>query len=338
MLVRGHQRLALALLTLTVMACNRSSREVQEVPGPAEAVVESPVATAEVGVDPACDEEHRDAVREELQDMCAWTVCVPTVEVPMSRWGGAPCGSFTDVVITVSQDQIWVHYRADDQRSIGERDSPYEQAPSTIGDLAATLAAIPRDQADGEDQAFIWGLQIASDVPTAVVAEVMTTLINAKMPDGRLHLGISERPAAVRDPTLHATINPSYARTAPGMRIAWAKQELERLAGPCPAFENAFEAAWSVAPSQTCTALTTGLALAIDDCGCAREAEIVTVMHTLAFGEKPPARHYTAVPARIDPNATPRRGKTWGSIVAGLEKKEDALSLWVAGEDKKSKR
>lgn len=337
MLIRRHPRLVLALLALTV--CNRPSREAQEVPAQEQPAVESPVAVAvpvaEVGPAPVCDEEHRDAVRKELQDMCLWSAHLAVVDVPMSPWGGTPHGGSSDVRIAVDRDQIRVLPGGSGQWMIGEGPPLAEQVPITLSDLAGTLAAIPshRTNKEGELQPLVWSLQIASDVSSTVVADVLRILSNAKMLNGQLELRTSEGPAAVRDPILHAKLDASREKLVPEQRIGWAKQELERFAGPCLSFDDAIEAANLVDPSQSCWALSTGLANTISDCGCGREAEVLTVMYSVVFGAEPPKNRATPVRTRISPDATPRRGKTWGSIVAGLEKKEDALSLWVSGKE-----
>lgn len=297
------------------------------------AVVES-AAAVEGKAAVVCDEAHLDAVLHELQDMCVWSGNVNVVDVPMSPWGGSPPGYHADVLIAVERDQIRLLPSGHGKRVIGGGNPLGQQAPIEISDFATALAGAPlnRTNEDGERE-LRWSLQIAGDVPSTVVGEVLRTLSDAKMPNGHIVLQNPEGPAAVRDPILHANLEPARAKVAPEQRIGWAMQELERFAGPCLSFKDAFEAATSVDPGQACWALATGLGIAISDCRCEREAEIITVMYTTVFGAEPPKNRSTSIRARISPDATPRHGKTWGSIVAGIEKKEDLLSLWVSGDD-----
>lgn len=336
-----HQHFAIALFALGLNGCNRSGREEQEVPTERQVPVRNPAVAAErsppkeeSGAAVVCDEPHQDAVRKELQDMCIWSGHLAAVDVPMSPWGGPPSVRTVDVQIAVARDEIRILPVGSGRWMIGEGNPLGEQTAIGLSDLAAALSTVPRrTNKDGDVQPPIWSLHIASDVPSSVVADVLRTLADANMLGGQIVLRNAEGPAPVRDPVLHAKLAVTRAEQAPGQRVEWAKRELARFAGPCLSFDDAIEAANSVEPSQSCWALVTGVAVALGDCGCEREAEVLTVMYTTVFGMEAPENRVAPVRATISPGAAPRRGKTWGSIVAQLEKKEDMLSLWVSGEE-----
>lgn len=330
MLMRPHY-LSLALVAVGLAACGRSNRESQETPGHEAPVAEAPVV-AEARPAPVCDEAHLDAVRNELQDMCGWSYRAPEIDVPMSPWGGGLLTTPADVLIAVTLEEIRVVQLADLDRPIGETFLD-QYPPIPMSDLPRTLAAtsrgLPAKDQDRSLPPLRWKLQIARDVPATAVAELLQTLLDAKMPTGVIELETSEGPAAVRDPILHAKLSASWEKVAPDARIAWAKQQLEPFAGACLNFEDTFDATSKVSSGQVCTALSTGLFVTLLDCGCEREAEILTVMYTVVFGTAPPARRSTTMMARISPDAKPRPGATWGSIVAGFEKDEE-IALWIA--------
>ena len=79
--------------------------------------------------------------------------------------------------------------------------------------------------------------------------------------------------------------------------------------------------------SMGCAQLSRALSQGLVRCGCAKEAEILTLMHGLSVGLEPTVRLGISVPVTLDPAAKPLPGETWSEVVANLD--QSSLELWV---------
>lgn len=308
-------RLARILLLLpclaTSPACN-DAKKADPAPTDAKAAVEAKAAPEPTAG--TCDAAHGAVVEKEMLTWCALSDMGISPDVPLAPWKPAPTDRPTDGRIELRPGGLQVGWG---------RSAKADELVELLAAERETATMVGRT-VDG------WSLTIGADTPRAEVAAVVKTLSDADQRTGTVVLSV-EPTAPVpqpRDPARLAALDAKIGGVDPSQRATLLAKEIEQAMPPCPGMAKAFSAVAMAAPDQRCPLLARGISEGLVGCGCPKEDEMLTLIYGVSLGSKPPERLAVAVPATLDPAATPRPGATWGEIVAGLD--EAALqALWV---------
>jgi hypothetical protein len=324
---RSLLHLVLAVLCVTVPACDRD--EPTPAAGDAKPAADTKLAAdaktavgdtkAEPG---SCDAAHGKALEAELLAQCAVMPNVLEMDVPAAPWK-AMSSPAPEHALQIDVSPKGVVLGGYGEPIAIEALSPDHLAEERdrIVEMAATYG---RPRPEG------WVLAIDRKTARLGVAKVLRALDGAGMRQGQLRLGTdSPGPLPVpRDPKLLAEIAARITEGDPSQKAILLAQELEKVVSACPPAMEAFSVAAAHSPDERCTLMARDLSQALVRCSCAKEAEILTLMHAVSVGFEPTVRLGISVPVTLDPTAAPLPGETWSEVVANLD--QSKLALWVS--------
>lgn len=315
---RSLLRVVLVVLSMTASACKRE--KVSEAKATAG---EATKATTKAEID-GCDAAHGQAIEQELLSQCKVMPQVLEVDVPTLPWKAAPSA--------MPENALWIDVSPQGAQLGGWGDTvSFTELPARFAGERERV--IEMAVANGRPRPEGWVLSIEGNTTRLGVTVVLQTLADAGLPSGQLRLAThpTEPLPAPRDPKLLAELEAKVSELDPSDKAMELVAESKKVLPACPAADEVLSATSTTTndPAERCTILARDVSQALVRCGCAKEAEILTMLYVALVGVRRPERLGTNVAVTLDPTAAPLPGDVWSQVVANLEEAK-LTAVWVS--------